>query len=119
MDTPFYPEPTTINGNPVNRAAIVRLFALLAACTTDLARAGWYIRSIANHPRGPKVMWDAPWPDGRHVATVSIEFTGVLPVLLPEVCRFRVVNETCSLGPTTTALYKKFHDVIDPLLETA
>lgn len=119
MKTTIRLPPTHISGNPVSRDAVVRLFALLTACTRDLANVGWFIRSIDNHPGGPKVMFDAPWVDRKHVATVSIEFTGFLPIYLPEVCRFRVVPETCSLGPESTELFKKFHAVIDPLLEHA
>lgn len=104
-----------ISGNPVEERLVVKTFVLLSTLTHALAATRWRLRHVGVLPTGPKMMFDALWEDGRHLATISLEWTGASPRMFAERYRWRIVNETCSMGDETTKLYKQFHNAVAPL----
>lgn len=97
-----------IDGNPCHPMLAHLTLRTLSALTNRLSGTRWRLRNITVLPNGPKMMFDALLADCRHVATISLEWTGTAPTLARERFRWRYVHETCTLGRETTELYEQF-----------
>lgn len=106
-----------IDGNPCDPLLAHLTLRVLSGLTTKLSGTRWRLRNIVVLPNGPKMMFDGLHRDGKHVATISLEWTGTAPTNARERFRWRYVHETCTLGIETTELYEQFKRIVTPFTE--